>query len=74
MKLATKSTESVDVFKAIQSRIAQMYRNEISAEAASQAICQQASKEALAEFIVEAFNRGWISRFNLSIDDEGQII
>jgi hypothetical protein len=32
------------------------------------------SKEALAEFIVDAFNRGWISSGNLGIDDDGNVI
>lgn len=30
--------------------------------------------EALAEFILEAKERGWITNFNLGLDDEGNLI
>lgn len=58
----------------IRKAIAAMYRNEADAEKTIKAITSLVSKENLADFIVDVFNRGWITKFNLGIDDDGNVI
>ncbi len=58
----------------IKHAIAGMYRADHSRDEAVRKLMRKVSKEALADFIVDAFNRGWISRFNLGIDDHGNVI
>ena len=60
-------------FETIQPAIAALYRNEIDSDEAEKMIAEL-SAEKLSEFIVDAFNRGWISRFNLGIDEDGNVI
>ena len=57
----------------IRKVLAQVYRGDTTAEEAAQIIARGMSREQLAEFVVDAFNRGWIDRFNLGIDDEGNV-
>lgn len=60
--------------KAIQTIISAMYQRQTSSKQAVKKLQRTCSKEELADFIVDAFNRGWISKFNLGLDDEGKII
>ncbi|MDO8416525.1 MAG: hypothetical protein Q7S87_09970 [Agitococcus sp.] len=61
-------------FGAIKAAISKMYRNEANSESTAVSIAGVVSKESLAEFIVDSFNRGWISKGNLGIDDDGKLI
>ena len=47
------------------------YRNEIDFEETIKILARDRSKHELAYFIVDAKKRGWISNFNLGLDDEG---
>lgn len=58
----------------VKNAIAMMYRGEMSKGAAEAMISKQCSQQFLAEFIVDAFNRGWISRWNLGIDEDGNVV
>lgn len=58
----------------VKQAIAGMYRTDYSRDETVRKLMRNVSKEALADFIVDAFNRGWISRFNLGIDDDGNVI
>jgi hypothetical protein len=60
--------------KAIAETISKMYRQNIYPVAATKILAKKCTKEELARFIIDAFNRGWISRFNLGIDEDGNII
>ena len=53
--------------------IAQVYKGDTSTEDAIKILAQGMSREQLAEFIVDAFNRGWINRFNLGINEDGNL-
>lgn len=79
---ATAKCEAVNVdstyqggsFTSIQTAIAKMYRAEADPEQTAVTIAGLVCKESLAEFVVDAFNRGWISNSNLGIDDDGKVI
>lgn len=58
-------------FSVIQSIIGGRYRSEISADEAEIRLAEEASQEGLAEFILDAFNRGWITPFNVGLDVDG---
>jgi len=58
----------------VQQNLSRMYRDHIDSDQAIRNITKNVSKEDLATFIVDAFDRGWISKFNLGLDDEGEII
>ena len=57
----------------IRDPLGAMLRSDITSE---QAVAQLAElpSEALADFIVDAFNRAWFSHFNLGLDDNGHPI
>ena len=57
----------------IQEELSDLYRNEQSRRNAVLCIAQLPAEE-LAEFIVDAHQRGWISNFNLGLDEDGEII
>lgn len=54
--------------------VGEMYAGEIDADTAERKIAGVVRKESLAEFILDAFNRGWITRGNLGLDEDGKII
>lgn len=37
-------------------------------------LLSKVDKEVLVDFIVDAFNRGWITNFNLGLNEDGEII
>ena len=57
----------------IQRAISLYYQERISKEQASNQLAQLSQQE-LAEFILDAFNRGWITKFNLGLNEDGKII
>jgi len=59
---------------AIRSAIAAMYRGDSGEQKAANDIQRRVAKRALVAFLLDAFNRGWISAFNLGIADDGQVI
>lgn len=58
----------------VQQILAALYRRELSAEQAEAEIARFISRESLAEFVVDAFNRGWITIGNLGINEDGHPI
>jgi hypothetical protein len=60
-----------DAFETIRNTLGAMYRSEIGTEKAEAAI-KKVGAAALAEFIVDAKNRGWISNMNLGLDEDGE--
>lgn len=58
----------------IEKILGELYRGEIASEHAVEKLCQKASEEALAEFIVNAFNRGWVTPFNVGLNEKGRKI
>lgn len=55
----------------IQEVKAGMHRNEISDQEAYQAL-MAADKCTLADFIVTAFDKGWVTNYNLGLNHEGK--
>lgn len=51
--------------------LGKQYQGDISQEEAVNRLAVTCSAEELAEFIVDAKNRGWISNFNLGLDEDG---
>ena len=47
------------------------YRDEIDFDETVKILVRDWSSHELAYFIVDAKNRGWITNFNLGLDDEG---
>ncbi len=58
----------------IRSAIASMYRGDSEEQEAANDIQRRVAKRALVAFLLDAFNRGWISTFNLGIADDGRVI
>lgn len=58
----------------IRDALGAMYREEADSEKTVRRITRNVSKEKLADFVVDAFNRGWISNFNLGLNDDGNAI
>jgi hypothetical protein len=58
----------------LQRIISLMYREKISIDQAQWWLKKKLKKKEMAEFIVDAFNRGWISKFNLGLNEDGEII
>ena len=59
---------------AIRNAIATMYRGDCGELEAANDIHRCVAKRALVAFLLDAFNRGWISPFNLGIADDGRVI
>lgn len=71
---AAKAPATEGSHPVVAAAIAAMYRGEIDAEKAARDIAGQLSASDLAEYLVDAFSRTWISRFNLGIDEDGNVI
>ena len=59
---------------AIRNAIAAMYRGDTGELEAANGILRSVAKRSLVAFVLDAFNRGWISPFNLGIADDGRVI
>ena len=59
---------------AIRDAIRRLYRGEIDRQTAEGFIARTYTSSELAEFIVDAHQRGWISNFNLGLNEEGNPI
>lgn len=51
-----------------------LYNSKITSEQASSSLSRTCTRQELAEFIVDAFDRGWISNFNVGLDSDGDPI
>lgn len=58
----------------IRRTLAGVYNSDVDNDTAARMIAGLVTKDSLCEFIVDAFNRGWITRENLGIDDDGNLI
>ena len=56
----------------IRDVLAKVSTGEISTEKAEALIMANVKKEDLAYFVVDAFNRGWISNFNIGLNEDGK--
>ena len=70
------NTVSIDECElaAIRNAIAAMYRGDTGELEAANGILRSVGKRSLVAFLLDAFNRGWISPFNLGIADDGRVI
>ena len=57
----------------IRTILAALYREDISTDEAEVRLGQLGT-EAVSEFVVDAFGRGWISRCNLGLDEDGNLL
>ena len=62
---------SIEIIRTI---IAKQYKGEIPMNEAYKELANSVTREQLAEFVVDSFNRGWITRFNLGIDEDGNLM
>jgi len=58
----------------IREILAKVRKGELSNEEASNMLVAEVSNQDMADFIIDAFSREWITRFNLGIDDDGNLI
>lgn len=58
----------------IRDALGAIYKGKLNGEEASKIIGKFVNGYDMAEFIVDAFNRGWISNFNLGLNDDGNPI
>lgn len=60
-------------FETIRDELAALYRGEKSREEVESTIASLPTAD-LASFIVDARERGWISLWNLGLDEDGKVI
>lgn len=53
---------------------ADLYLGKIDSDEAKRRLADSLTLSELADVYVESFNRGWISRVNLGIDDDGNLV
>ena len=63
-----------DPFKVLQTVKADLFLCKITRVQAEERLKQRLYKEELAEFIVDAIERGWISNFNMGLNEDGHAI
>jgi len=51
--------------------LSEIYKGKLDANKAVEEMMIYSSPEQMAEFIVDAFNRGWITPFNIGLSDTG---
>lgn len=61
------------MFSEIQLVLSEYSQNKIP-ETTAKHLLLKVGKEGLAEFILDAFDRGWITNFNLGLNEDGEII
>lgn len=61
-------------FKIIRQALASMYKGDITSEQAEKLIESRIPVNELAEFVVDVFNRGWVTKENLGINEDGDLI
>jgi hypothetical protein len=74
-----KTTEEYKIpkcpFDVIRNTMANVYSHKIDDSADAVAVLARKLKRSdLAEFIVDAYDRGWITNFHLGLDDDGNIM
>lgn len=60
--------------ESIKYALASMYRGDTGALEAARSIDRNVVKDSLVAFMIDAFNRGWITRFHLGITEDGDVI
>lgn len=58
----------------IKNTLSALYKSEISSEQAVKELEENLSADETAEYLVDAFNRGWISPFNVGLDSDGNVV
>lgn len=58
----------------IKQTFSSLYKGKTNSEKAASQLKRNCTKEELAEYLVDAFDRGWITRFNIGLDSEGNIV
>lgn len=61
-------------FTEIRDALSSMSKGDASSDQAENLIARNVAPKDMAEFIVDAFNRGWISRFNMGLNEDGDPI
>jgi hypothetical protein len=69
--MTTNNFQPRSTLSTIQSVIGGRYRSEVSADEAEIRLTEEATEEGLAEFLLDAFNRGWVTPFNVGLDADG---
>lgn len=64
----------MEINRSVAQEVAAIYRGHQDGEQAVAKLALYHSPQELAKYIVEAFNRGWITRANLGIDEDGNLI
>lgn len=54
--------------------MSRLSKDKICSSEATASLSRVCTREELAEFIVEAFDRGWVTNFNVGLDSEGDPI
>jgi len=54
--------------------LSDLAKNRVSNEGAKKRLQKAYSKAELAEFIVDAYQRDWITNFNIGLNEDGNII
>lgn len=57
----------------IQQILSSLFKSEITSEQAASELQAHCSPEEVAEYLIDAFNRGWITPFNVGLDSDGNI-
>lgn len=60
--------------KYIKASLSALHQKKLTTEQTVADLTDRLSIEELAEYLVEAFNRGWITPFNVGLDSDGNIL
>jgi len=67
-------TNKDSTFGKVQSIFAAHYRNEMTDAETERQLTRQLNKSELADFVMDAFKRGWICRSNMGVNEDGNLI
>ena len=70
----TSFVDRQDNFRVIAALLGKHSRKITDEEQTVKNLCNHLTDKGLAIFIVNAYNRGWITNFNLGLNDEGEPI
>ena len=64
----------MDSYQKMREICSDLAKNRVSNEGAERRLRRAYSKDELAEFIIDAYQRDWITNFNIGLNEDGNII
>lgn len=65
---------NVDKQKQLKQILSDLAKNKVSNEGAQNRIAKLLTRQELGEYLVDAFQRDWITNFNVGLSEDGDVI